>query len=428
MNSMIAVSVALHADPRNVREARQMLRGALLRSGGEQLIDAATLVLSEVVTNAFVHAGTDVRVHLWSTDEAVRVEVEDGASHVPTHRRYAETAGTGRGLQLLDAMTDRWGTVERPTGKTVWFEIGALDAHLDPAPSPDAGSAAATGPAGVTCQVTLRNVPLLMHVAWQEHAAALLREYLLHVLDDDEAILDTHAQASAAMSLLNDQLPAPELSDDAHALMADAVEPKVSADEVVLQLPAELVGSFRTLDKLLRSAIAAARAGRFLSPPTQPEIDEMRQWICAEVARQTAGAATATPWLARTDVRATLADQAVLTQTYAALAAVDEPLLATDEASIIVAASQPAVELLGYGQAQELLGRRIIVVVPHRFHQAHIAGTTLNATNGRDNLLGVPITVPMVRVDGSELPVHIEVRAERVDDDRRVFVARFRAA
>jgi PAS domain-containing protein len=129
--------------------------------------------------------------------------------------------------------------------------------------------------------------------------------------------------------------------------------------------------------------------------------------------------------VARTDVRATLADQAALTATYSELAAVDEPLLATDEASIIVAASRPALDLLGYEHPDELLGRRVIVVVPSRFHQAHIAGTTLNATNGRDNLLGVPITVPMVRADRTEVSVRIEVKAQRLDADRRVFVARF---
>jgi PAS domain S-box-containing protein len=208
--------------------------------------------------------------------------------------------------------------------------------------------------------------------------------------------------------------------------MADAIEPKVTADEVVLQLPLASVPHFKTLDELLRSAIAAVRAGRFLSPPTQPEIDEMRQWMCSEIARQAGGGVTATPWLARTDVRATLADQAALTATYAVIAAVEEALLATDEASIIVAASRAALDLLGYRQADELLGRRVIVVVPARFHQAHIAGTTLHATNGRDNLLGVPIDVPMVRADGAEVPVRIEVRPQQLDDSRRVFVARFR--
>jgi PAS domain S-box-containing protein len=420
----VAVSVALDPDPRNVRQARNVLRDALLRSGAEDLLDPATLLLSEIVTNAFVHAGTQVQVQVQSTAEALRVEVRDGGAHVPFRRHYSGTAGTGRGVQLMDELADRWGTEPGSNGKTVWFEMGN---------PPTAGNTVCDGAHGEligeaegTRQVTLRCVPLLMHQAWQEHAATLLREYLLHVLDDDDDILDKHAQASEAMSLLNLQLPAPSLPPRTDALMAAAIEPTVTADEVVLRIPVASIPHFATLDALLRSAITEARAGRFLSPPTQPEIDEMRQWICSEIARQTSGDTTATPWMARTDVRATLVDQAALTATYSALAAVDEPLLATDEASIIVAASQPALDLLGYQHVDELLGRRVIVVVPARFHQAHIAGTTLHATNGRDNLLGVPITVPMVRADGTEVSVHIQVRPERLDADHRVFVARFR--
>jgi PAS domain S-box-containing protein len=422
----VEVSVALDADPRNVSRGRRILRDALVRSGAEHLVESATLLLSEVVTNAFVHVGTQVLVLVWSTDEGVRVEVEDAGSHVPARRHYVGTAGTGRGLQLLDELADRWGTVARPTGKTVWFELGAPPTGRV-ALAEDAADEPVEEPTG-TRQVTLRHVPLLMHVAWQEHAATLLREYLLHVLDDDDDILDRHAQASEAMSLLNEQLPAPALSEEAGALMADATEPNVTADEVVLHIPVASIPHFATLDELLRCAIEEARAGRFLSPPTQPEIDEMRHWICSEVARQTSGNTTATPWLARTDVRATLADQATLTATYSHLATVDEPLLATDEASIIVAASQPALDVLGYRSADQLLGRRVIVVVPARYHQAHIAGTTLHATNGRDNLLGVPLEVPMVRADGTEVPVRLEVRPQRLDADHRVFVARFRPA
>jgi PAS domain S-box-containing protein len=416
----------LDADPRNVGRARKMLRDVVLGSGAEHLLESATLLLSETVTNAFVHVGGEVLVRVVSADDALRVEVADRGEHVPARRHYAETAGTGRGLQLMDELADRWGTDARSPGKTVWFELGTIDAGgvmatgagdgLPPEPI-----AAPTG----TCQVTLRHVPLLMHVAWQEHAATLLREYLLHMLAEDDEILDKHAHASEAMRLLEDQLPAPELSDAADALMADAIEPQVTAEEVVLRLPVASIRHFGTLDVLLRGAIAETRAGRFLSPPTQPEIDEMRQWICSEVARQAGGDTTATPWLARTDVRATLADQAALAATYSDLAAVDEPLLATDGASIIVAVSQPALDLLGYQHVDDLLGRRVIVVVPARFHQAHIAGTTLHATNGRDNLLGVPIEVPMVRADGTEVPVRLEVRSERLDLERRVFVARF---
>ncbi|MCW2739555.1 ATP-binding protein [Nocardioides sp.] len=429
MSDAVAASLVLEADLRNVGRARAMLCDAMSRSGAEHLVDSATVALSEMVTNAFVHVGGAVHVHVWATADAVRVEVEDGSTDMPAKRHYAATAGTGRGLQLMDDLADRWGAVERPVGKTVWFEIGDVGGRFDKRwEGADAAKDGVIGGARCISSMTLRHVPMLMHVAWQEHAATLLREYLLHVIGEDDSILERHAHASSAMNLLHDQLPAPVLSEEVGALMANAVEPKVTADEVVLRIPAQSVAHFKTLDELLRSAIAEARAGLFLSPPTQPEIDEMRQWMCSEVARQAGGDTTATPWVARTDVRATLSDQAALTVTYSEFANVDESLLATDEASIIVAASRSALDLLGYERADELLGRRVIVVVPARFHQAHIAGTTLHATNGRDNLVGVPITVPMVRADGSEVSVHIEVRAERLNDDQRVFVARFRPA
>jgi PAS domain S-box-containing protein len=430
MTELVASSATLVADARSVGSARRLLQDAMSRSGADKdkHIDAAVLVLSEIVTNALVHAGTDVTVRVWSGSAGTRVEVEDGGTHLPVRRRYARTAGTGRGLQLVDELADRWGVHRRTSGKSVWFEVGQVSGDFDDAQSSDEPDRAATGGDDAVRAVTLRRAPLLMHWAWQEHAAALLREYLLHVLDRDATVLDQHAEASAAMSLLSEQLPVPDLPDQRDALMVGALEPQVTADEVVLKIPAEAVSSFATLDDLLRRAIREARAGRFLGPPTQPEIDEMRAWLCAEVARQSSGQATATPWLARTDVRATLADQASLTATYARLAAVDEPLLATDEASIIVAASAPALRVLGYDSSDDLVGRRVLVVVPARYHQAHIAGTTLNATHGRDNLLGVPLVVPMVRADGTEVAVHIEVSPERVDEDHRVFVARFSPA
>ena len=327
---------------------------------------------------------------------------------------------------MIEEFADRWGALRRDDGKVVWFEFGRFDDEK-PGRHPSVVKESIAAGRENRRLVTLRRVPLLMHWAWQEHAAALLREYLLHVLDEDDTIFDQHARASAAMRLLADQLPTPQLPDSADALMTEAVDPDATADELVLSIPADLVVDFAVLDDLLKRAITEARAGRFLGPPTQPEIDDMRRWICTEVARQAAGDSTATPWLARTDVRATMADQAQLTATYARLGTTDEPVLATDEASIIVAVSEAALELLGYDRDEQLLGRRVIVVVPARYHQAHIAGTTLNATNGRDNLLGVPLTVPIVRADGTEVRVYIEVRPESFEG-RRVFVARFRAA
>jgi anti-sigma regulatory factor (Ser/Thr protein kinase) len=258
LDDIFSVSFDLHADPRNVREARAALRGALLRSDAEQLVDTATLVLSELVTNAFVHAATDVRVNVWSSRHAVRVEVEDGGAHLPKARHYAETAGTGRGLHLLAGLVDRWGVLARMTGKTVWFEIGHFDPPLHDGPTGHLSTEVApAGPVPERSAVTLRRVPLLMHVAWQEHAATLLRDYLLHVLDQDDTILERHARASEAMGLLHAQLPCPALSEEPDALMADAVEPNVTAEDVVLRMsPADMA---HAVSRLARAATVPRR-------------------------------------------------------------------------------------------------------------------------------------------------------------------------
>jgi anti-sigma regulatory factor (Ser/Thr protein kinase) len=305
MPDRVAVSVRLPAHARSVGTVRRVLHDAMSRSGADASLDAAVVALSEIVTNAFVHTGTDVTVRVWSTPEGTRVEVEDGGPHLPVRRRYADTAGTGRGLHLVDELTDRWGSQRRGSGKVVWFEIGQVAGDFD-----DSGPCVRfTTEQDAVYSVTLLRAPLLMLWAWQEHAAALLREYLLDVLDEDDTIWERHAEASEAMRLLSDQLPMPHLPDLPEALMARAVEPGVTAQEVVLRIPATSIAHFATLDELLGQATREAQAGRFLVPLTQPEIQEMRAWMCAEVARQTSGGATATPWRARTSVGARLADR-----------------------------------------------------------------------------------------------------------------------
>ena len=72
--------------------------------------------------------------------------------------------------------------------------------------SPD-GAAPRPGRAPATLAIELRNVPLLMHAAWQQHASALLRDFLLVQLDTEPDALERHAQASDALNVLHTQLP-----------------------------------------------------------------------------------------------------------------------------------------------------------------------------------------------------------------------------
>ena len=416
-----AMELTLPPEPATVGRARRAVRDALRDLADAELSQSAELVVSELVTNAVVHAGTKVHLRIIAEATAVRVEVEDGSAHLPVRRTWSETAGTGRGLLIVEEHADRWSSARTEHGKVVWFEIGDISVvpSLEPAP-PELLEESVDA-----VDIVLRDVPLLMHWAWQEHATTLLREFLLFSLEDDPSALDDHAAASDALSLLSEQLPAPQLPTEPDALMASSVEPGVTAGELVLKVPIESLGHFATADDVLRRAVAAAAEGRLLGPPTQPEMSEMREWLCGEVASQHEGAAPR-PWRPVTDVRVLLDPHAVDADAFRALAESDEALIATDETSVIVAVTPRMLEFLGYADASDLLGRRILVVVPHRFHQAHIAGTTLHVTNGRDVLLGMWIDVPMVRADGSEVVVALRVVPQRLEQDRHVFVASVR--
>ena len=91
-------------------------------------VEAAQLVVSELVTNAVLHAAEShtISVDLRLTDGVVRVLVSDGGLGGSGRRAHADpsTAETGRGVWLVDAFAERWGTeTHGRDGKTVWCEL-----------------------------------------------------------------------------------------------------------------------------------------------------------------------------------------------------------------------------------------------------------------------------------------------------------------
>ena len=111
------------------RAARDFVRTALSGWDGggelEDLAESVTLLVSEVVTNAVVHASSDVEVLIRLTSDAAVVEVTDTSDVAPLPREAADDATSGRGMALVDALARSWGVRPAPGGgKTVWFEVG----------------------------------------------------------------------------------------------------------------------------------------------------------------------------------------------------------------------------------------------------------------------------------------------------------------
>lgn len=107
-------------------QARHYVRAELQRLGRDELIESAELGVSELATNATLHARTPFTIGLSVSGGTVRISVTDESPVVPELRHSRGLATTGRGLVLLDA-AGRWGIepVDGGPGKTVWFEPAA---------------------------------------------------------------------------------------------------------------------------------------------------------------------------------------------------------------------------------------------------------------------------------------------------------------
>ena len=107
---MRTASTTLPPDPVSARACRRFLATTLDDWDADQFADEAVLLLSELVTNAILHAGTEIEVTLRLDDDGrvLRVEVRDGNPRLPAVRRYSVLSGTGRGLSLVDSTASSW--------------------------------------------------------------------------------------------------------------------------------------------------------------------------------------------------------------------------------------------------------------------------------------------------------------------------------
>jgi anti-sigma regulatory factor (Ser/Thr protein kinase) len=150
----------------SVGVARRFLHDALLAWGGEDLAWVGAQVLSELATNAVIHAGTPFTVSVEYDTGVLRLRVGDGSTRAPRQRHYGRSATTGRGVALVATLSRTWGVTTAADGKVVWCEMVAaapdadvepdLDAFLDAEDRAELGGfpdgAGHTGPASPTAR------------------------------------------------------------------------------------------------------------------------------------------------------------------------------------------------------------------------------------------------------------------------------------
>jgi anti-sigma regulatory factor (Ser/Thr protein kinase) len=110
-------------DPSEVFAARHFVLGVLEDWGLE--MEDLPLLVSELATNAVLHARSDFEVTVIRSRRSLRVEVFDQNTRLPSFAVAPTDAYSGRGLMLLRGLSTNWGVESHSDiGKTIWFEVG----------------------------------------------------------------------------------------------------------------------------------------------------------------------------------------------------------------------------------------------------------------------------------------------------------------
>jgi hypothetical protein len=111
--------------PASAYSARRFVRDCLVATGATADLDVAVLLVSELATNAIVHARSEFDVWVDLTGPCVRMGVDDRSDVLPSPTQADPDATRGRGLAMIEVASDRWGVERTYEGKTTWLEIGA---------------------------------------------------------------------------------------------------------------------------------------------------------------------------------------------------------------------------------------------------------------------------------------------------------------
>lgn len=302
-NDLSRLRLALDADLQSVARARQATGEAAAAWNTDPVVsDNARLVVSELVTNAVLHAATEVVLEVRLVGAGVRIEVTDWSSRpvvrVPaapatsrgllddfdeaegTESGWEWTPATGRGLTLVDGLADAWG-VEHGAGsaKVVWAEVGTGRARtadaVDELPSPPPGGH----------PVRLIAVPLRLLGESESQFDDLVRELQVLALTPG-CPPDLQRLAALAADVVGHV-------EEARQVTRETIRRAMGrGDRLVdlsLLLRADGLVGLSRLGDLLAQAARAAAAGELLTLPAPPEVVAFRLWYRDEVVAQLGG-------------------------------------------------------------------------------------------------------------------------------------------
>lgn len=283
--------------------ARRFLRDVLREHAPDLVGDSAEVCLSELVTNAVLHAGTPVEVGVAVRSDGLVLEVGDGSPVRPRRVPHTRGSATGRGLGLVSALSAEWGCRPEGGGKVVWCRLGqeeeleaAAEAWAaDIAELLDVPPARRAEPLAPLVHVRLVDYPVRLGIRAREQFEALRRECQLLVLSGV-------TERSRAPQRLVDM--AEEISKRFAVELVEPERRKLAAfqrgaDTVDLDyhVPASTEQVVRDWQAVLEEMDRFCAAESLLTLQAPPDVARLRRWVLEEFHRQLAGAAPR-PWSA----------------------------------------------------------------------------------------------------------------------------------
>ena len=288
-------ALVLGTGSRSVPDARKWTAQVMRDLGRDDLVESTELGVTELVTNALLHAQTPIEVRVRGTREHPRVEVSD-ASPVPPELPAKATFDAqqqeellltfGRGLHLVARASEAWGADIELDGKVVWFVparefndgegiAGTITGLPDPEPAGDSED---------LIEIELLRVPVWNYIGFQRHYREVRREVrLLSLANAQEYPL------AKRLSEVFDKLERPlrsQLRDD--RVVAARAEGTQHIDIRVHMTRTDASG-IEQLIELLDLADEFCRTQRLLSLARSPEQVSFQNWFLCEFVRQSNG-------------------------------------------------------------------------------------------------------------------------------------------
>lgn len=289
-------ALALDADPQSVRRARQFVCGILTKLGRDDLLDAAGLGVSELVTNALLHADPPIKVQVRGTRKHPRVEVQDNSHVAPKiNADMAEDefllSTIGRGLGIVALYSSTWGSEIAEDGKVVWFEPAQeppehvdLSGDVFDLDEQVAERIEQLGPVEKQVTIRLLDMPVQVFASFRSRYSELRRELRLLALAHGEDYPVAQELSQLALQVEQERRVSSGVDQ-----LDEAIAAGLERIDLVYQVPDSAPRSMTRLLELLEEADRFCREQRLLTlAATQQQID-LQRWYLGEFARQAAG-------------------------------------------------------------------------------------------------------------------------------------------